>query len=253
VTNHPPSSDSTYMENGGHTSPHRSNRSLPISIAQIAGASVAAASICAAVLMLGSSILSGHNWLCSAILRWANVTIVGLQPANLYRAGLLTVDGFLIEASTGGLASPHQLAAATALIVFVAALVGWRRPFLRGLAVSVVVVIVVAAGATLFSPRTSWSTAHFSRLWLRVELAVWLTAPWLAASTMVFRTGVGPRLISAIAALELYLICWSAIRMAAGIALVAAVGAGAVPVVFFLVGPICDLLSVMVFYSLALR
>jgi len=219
----------------------------------MAGASLAAASMCAAVLLLGSGILSGHNWLCNAILRWANVSIVGLQQANLYRAGFLTVDGFLIEASTRGLASPHQLAAATALVACAAALVGWRCPFLRGLAASVIVVIGVAAGSALLSPGTSWTTAHFCRLWLRVELAVWVIAPWLAASTLVFRTGVGPRLVSAIAALELYLICWSAIRMAAGIALVAAVGAGAVPVVFFLVGPICDLLSVMVFYSLALR
>ena len=86
-----------------------------------------------------------------------------------------------------------------------------------------------------------------------LELAVWVSRPGWRRPRWCSGQVWGPRLVSAMAALELYLICWSAIRMAAGIALVAAVGAGAVPVVFFLLGPICDLLSIMVFYSLALR
>jgi hypothetical protein len=241
------------MDSFEHTLTHRSIRSVPVCAAQLAAAGVVAAFASAVVVLLGNSILSAHNWLCSATLWAAGVEVVAVQPASLYRIGFLAVDGLLIEASSRMAASGYAVGAVTALIVLLAAFVGWRWPFLRGVAVCSIVVIGVAVATATYSPPITWTTTHFTRLWLRVELAVWVIVPWLMAYTLVFRTGVGARLISAIAVIESYLICWSAIRMAAGIACVATAGAGAVPVVFFVIGPICDLLSLIVFYSLALR
>jgi hypothetical protein len=240
------------MDSIGHTLHPRSIRSVPVSAAHIAGAGLIAAFVSAVVILLGNSILSGHNWLCTTALRAAGVQVVAMQPTNLYRIGFLAVDGLLIEASSRMLASGYAVGAVAASIILLAAFIGWRWPFLRGVAVSAIVVIGVAVATATYSPSITWTTTHFTRLWLRVEVAVWVIVPWLTAYTLVFRTGVGTRFISTIVAIELYLVCWSAIRMAAGIACVATAGAGAVPVVFFAIGPICDLLSLIVIYSLAL-
>jgi len=204
------------------------------------------------VVLLGNTIVSGHSWLSIALLRAAGVPISSIEPENLYRFGFLAINALLIETSSDAAASGVSGAATAAGIVVVATLAGWRLPFVRGIAVATAIVVAIGVWTAFASPDPR-TTAHFSRLWVRLELALWVVMPWLAACILTFRMGAGVGLLSALVAFELYSICWSAIRMAAGIACIAAVGVGAVPVVFFAIGPICDLLSLLVFYSMALR
>jgi hypothetical protein len=185
-----------------------------------------------AVVLLGNTIVSGHSWLSIALLRAAGVPISSIEPENLYRFGFLAINALLIETSPGAAASGFSSAAITAGVLLLATLVGWRLPFVRGIAVATAIVVAIGVCTAFVSPDP-WTTAHFSRLWIRLELALWIVMPWLAACILTFRMGGGVQLLSALVGFELYSICWSAIRMAAGIAFINALGVGAVPVVFF--------------------
>ncbi len=235
----------------GETSLHRSARCISISALHVARAAFLACIVSTVVVLLGNTIVSGHSQLSIALLRAAGVPISSIQPDNLYRFGFLAINALRIETSSGTAASGLS-ATIAAGVVFLATLVGWRLPFVRGVAVATAIVVAIGV-CTAFASADPWTTAYFSHTWVRLELALWIIMPWLAACILTFRLGAGVRLLSALVAFELYSICWSAIRMAAGIACIAAVGVGAVPLVFFAIGPICDLLSLLVFYSLLLR
>jgi hypothetical protein len=113
--------------------------------------------------------------------------------------------------------------------------------------------LVMAAAIVTFHPSSQFGSSEFASMWLRGEFLVWLVLPWFSASMFVLMQpavlfGLGWAVLT-----QIYGFVWSGIRLALCIAVMHYSGILFIPVFWFALGLLADVIYLVVFYSVALQ
>jgi hypothetical protein len=231
--------------------PHRSIRAIPVRTGKLALAALTLVTLTAGVGVFLHPLLLVHNQLCLAILQLSGIPISGVLSVPLFGPiGAAPVPLVAVEEiSSNGLRLWALLSAAMAVLLELHR----RTPFLRSFLVSLMALLVMAAGVVVFHPSSQFGSAEFAIMWLRSESLVWLVLPWFSASMFVLMQptvlfGVGWAILT-----QVYGFAWSAIRLAFCIAVMHYSGILFAPIFWFALGFLADVIYLVVFYSATLQ
>jgi hypothetical protein len=199
----------------------------------------------------GSALLAAHGRLTQFILRVTGIPAGGSRTVEVFPS--------LWSATIPDIFFPHMqsypwrtvllfaITAATLVVLF------RIIPLSRGYVIFLMILIGSAALAIRFSPTFFLSCAEFHQIWLRGEILVWILLPW--ASTFLFLLTI-PSFAAGLAwalLLQIYSIIWSAVRLAFCLGIFHFSGVLFLPLLWFALGTLFDLVYVVLLYSLALH
>ena len=123
----------------------------------------------------------------------------------------------------------------------------------RNFLIFLAILLFAAAAVIVFNPSFSFDSAMYQQIWLRGEVLVWLILPWVAAFLFILTM---PSLVPGVAwtlLMEGYAIVWSAVRLAFCLGVLHFTGLLFLPLLWFCLGLLFDVLYVILFYALALN
>lgn len=231
--------------------PHRSVRSLPLNGARLGAAVMLAVLLTAATYWYRGALLAAHDQISAALLRLCDIPLDGSTQVDLFgpigSAAVVTTPVFHLSGQ------PARVA-----VLFVggvlALLAVYRSVELaRNFIVFLLVLLLAAAGIMAFSPGSEIGSVEFSQIWLRGEILVWLLLPWFSAGLLVvLQPSVWPGLIWAVL-MQVYGFLWSAVRLAFCLGVLHYSGLLFMPLLWFALGLLADVLYIVVFLSLSTR
>jgi len=231
--------------------PHRSVRSFPISARRVCAALGLAFVLSVAVFYFGTRLLDVHNRIARLILRYTGIPAVGVRSIEIF-PGLGPVDVPVVPQPMDR-ASPlrNGIFFASALTAMIFA----HRRFALGRNFIVFLMILLCASGivVLFVPSFSSDSVVYSQIWLRGEILIWLLLPWVSALLFVLTvpTMAGGFLWGLV--IECYVVFWSSMRLAFCLGVLHYSGILFLPLLWFVLGILFDLVIVLFFYSLALE
>jgi hypothetical protein len=206
----------------------------------------------AGMIVFANSMVSAHNRISLALLRATKFPLATVQPTTIYRSSAISIHSVLITPSPAVSASRSMAIVAGCALVLMIGCTAWGLPFLRGFAGLALIAFAVGFHAAQ-SGAEQYPSAHFSNLWIRMQVVSWLVLPCIVIGNLALHMPNFVKLFCAVSLIAAACVAWSGIRMAAGIALTGVIGPGALPAAVLLLGPICDLLSILVFCSTAMN
>lgn len=231
--------------------PHRSVRSLPVSRSRLFTALAIALIASIAIAYFGSFLISAHGQLATFILRVSGIPSNGLTAVEVFplhwRA---TVSDIYFPSPRANLARTAIL-----LVLSVAILVFFHRriPLSRSFVVFLTILLGAAGAAIIFKPSFQFDAAMYQQIWLRGEILVWILLPWVSAFLFLLTL---PSLAAALGwtlLLQIYALAWSAVRLGFCLGVFHFTGVLFLPLLWFCLGTLFDLVYVVLFYSLALH
>jgi hypothetical protein len=231
--------------------PHRSVRSLPLNGARLSAAVVLALALTAATYWFRAPLLAQHNQISAAVLRLCSIPLDGSARVDVFgpigSAEVVTTPVFHLSRQPVRVAILFFGAVLALLAVY------WRVELARNFVVFLLVLLFLAAGVMTFAPGSEITSAEFSQIWLRGEILVWLLLPWVSAGLLVvLQHTVWPGLIWAVL-MQAYGFLWSAIRLAFCLGVLHYSGLLFMPLLWFTLGLLADVLYIVVFLSLSTR
>ena len=229
--------------------PHRSIRSVRITPGRIFLAAVTAILLTVLVATEQGRLVDAHNWLTRAIVELAGVPVVGVAMAPLF-PGLEPAPAVVVSASRLD-GNPFELLILFAVAMLVLFEIHRRVPLARGFVVFLMILLLVATGVVVFHPSSQFGSVEFTQIWMRGEMLVWLLLPWFSAAMFVL---IHPLFGAAWAlATQVYGFLWSAVRLAFSICLIHYSGILFVPLAWFALGLLADMVYLVVSYSIAVE
>lgn len=137
----------------------------------------------------------------------------------------------------------------------VLSLVGIHRriPLGRNFVVFLLVLVGAAGVVLVFNPSFYFDSEMFHRIWLGEEILVWILLPWVSSFLFVLTLPSVVAGMAWIVAIEFYAIVWSSLRLVFCLGLMHFTGILFLPLLWFTLGILFDLVYLLVFYSLAVR
>ncbi len=230
--------------------PHRSVRSFPISARRVCAALSLAFVLSVAVFYFGTRLLDVHNRIARFILKYTGIPAAGARTIEIF-PGLGPVDVPDVPQPMDR-ASPVRngilLAAALSALIFAHR----RFPLGRNFVVFLMILLCASGIVVLFVPSFSFDSVIYSQIWLRGETLIWLLLPWVSALLFVLTlpSMAGGFLWGLL--IECYVVFWSALRLAFCLGVLHYSGMLFLPLLWFVLGILFDLVVVLFFYSLAL-
>jgi len=231
--------------------PHRSVRSFPVSRIRVLTALLTAVTISFLILYLATPLLEVHGRVSTFLL---DMTRIPAGPVT-------QIDVFppLGPAPAADVSFPapraHPVRTGLIFAACLAAMIVIHRrvPLGRNFIIFLMILLFAAAIVIVFNPSFYFDGRMYQQIWLRGEILVWILLPWVAAFLFIvtlpsLAAGVGWVLL-----LQVYAIVWSAIRLAFCLGVLHFTGILFLPLLWFALGILLDLVYVLVFYSLALR
>jgi hypothetical protein len=217
--------------------------------AQVFAALVSASGLTAFIAFFHQDLLRIHQGICRALLAWVGIPILGTQDVELYPV-LSTVAVDLLDVRRLD-QHPFLFLSLFCGVVLILLALHKRFPLVRGLIVFVIALVCFGAGDILLQPDKQLAAMEFATAWLRGEVLVWLLLPWFAAAMMIAvhpmtHLGVSLSVLTVAACFV-----WSAIRLAFGLAVMHIGGALFVPLFWFGLGFLADVVLLTVAYSIA--
>ncbi len=198
----------------------------------------------------GSTLLAAHERLTDSILRLTGIPADGYRDVEIFPSYwyALVPEVFIphLQSNLGLTALLFSISVATLVVIF------RTIPLSRGLVVFLMILICTATAAILISPRFYFDSNEFHQIWLRGELLVWILLPW--ASAFLFLLTI-PSLNAGLLwslLVQTYAIAWSAVRLAFCLGVFHFSGVLFLPLLWFSLGILFDLVYLVLFYSLAL-
>jgi hypothetical protein len=229
--------------------PHRSIRSIRLTPGRIFLAAVTAIVLTVLVATQQSRLLTEHNRLSRAIVELAGVPVQGVEMAPLF-PGLQPAPAVVVSSSRLD-GDPFRLLILFAIGMLVLLQIHRRVALARGFVVFLMILLLVATAVVVFHPSSQFGSVEFTQIWLRGELLVWLLLPSFSAAMFVLihpLFGAGWALVT-----QLYGFLWSAIRLAFSICLIHYSGILFVPLAWFALGLLADMVYMVVSYSIAVE
>jgi hypothetical protein len=205
----------------------------------------------AGVFFFSAPLLTAHGRLTQSLLKFTSIPITGEKPVEVFPLFQpVTVPDVPFPS--------HRANPMRTTILFGASFIGlvliYRRiPLGRNFVVFVAILLCAAAGVILLTSTFYFDSAMYSQIWLRAEVLVWLLLPWMSAFVFVL---VLPSVLRGIAwsvLLQAYVIVWSAVRLAFCLGTMHFTGILYLPLLWFCLGILFDLVCLVFFYSLALH
>lgn len=227
--------------------PHRSIRSVRLTAGRIFLAAVTAIVLTALVGIEQGRLMTVHNRISQTLIELAGVPVTGitsttlfpvLEPAPAVEVTATRLDG-----------DPWRL-----LIFFAAGMLALlqihrRIALARGFLLFLMILLLVATAVVVFHPSSQFGSVEFTQMWLRGEVLVWLLLPWFAAAMFVLihpLFGAGWALLT-----QVYGFLWSAVRLAFSICVIHYTGILFIPMLWFALGLLADMVYLVVSYSMA--
>lgn len=233
--------------------PHRSIRSFPIPAARIALALLSATVISAAVALASHRLLAIHSGLCSSLLAILGIPLAGLRPVETF-----AFFGSVLAPQIPTL-WPYGKGPLWALVVLLvpavlAFLLLYRNVKLaRGFVIFLLTLLLLSAAAVVALPDFHFDSSTFTQIWIRNEVIVWTLLPWVSAYLLLL-TAPSPGVGLALTALvQIFGFAWSVVRLAFCLGVLHYTGVLFVPLLWFALGLLADVLYVCVFYSISVH
>lgn len=229
--------------------PHRSVRSIRLTPGRIFLAAVTAIVLTVLVATQQGWLVNQHGRLTRAMVELAGVPITGVQMAPLF-PGLQAAPALVVPASRLD-GNPFQLLIMFAVGMLALLQLHRRVPLARGFVLFLMILLLVATAIVVFHPSSQFGSVEFTQIWLRGEVLVWLLLPVFSAGMFVL---IHPLFGAAWALLtQLYGFLWSAVRLAFSICLIHYSGILFVPIAWFTLGLLADMVYLVVSYSIAVE
>ena len=231
--------------------PHRSVRSFPLSRRRLITALGMALLLSAAVVYFGRSLLAAHNRISSFVLSQTRIPSSGLR--------IVEVFPFLGSAAAPDVPVPHhrtnplRTGVSFAACVLALMLIHRRVPLSRNFVVFLLILLCAAGAVIVFNPSFYFDSAMFEQIWLRGEILVWIILPWVSAFLFVLTLPSAPTGVAWALLVQVYAVVWSAVRLAFCLGVLHYTGILFLPLLWFCLGLLFDLVYILVFYSLALH
>jgi hypothetical protein len=231
--------------------PHRSVRSFPISQGRLCVGLGMALLINFATAYFGSFLLEVHGQLSKYILTCIRIPIKGTRVVEIFPF----VGSVIAPYIPFPYPQAYPIRTSLLFIISVLVLIFIHRsiPLSRNFVVFLIVLLCAARVAIFVNPSFYFGSAAFEQMWLRGEVLVWIMLPWVSAFLFVLTL---PSVAGAVAwalMLQIYAMVWSALRLAFCLAVLNYTGVLFLPLIWFCLGLLFDLVYVLVFYSLALH
>jgi len=231
--------------------PHRSVRSIPLTGVRAGVAVLVALALTAGIYWFRAVLLEEHNRIASALL-----DISGIPSSGSERVDIFEPIGSA-EVVTTSVFSPNQqpiLVASLFAVVFIALFLVHRKvPLARSFVVFLFVILMITAGVIFVWPDTGITSAEFSQIWLRGAVLVWFVLPWISACLLVvLQHNLALGIVWAVV-MQAYGFVWSAIRLAFCLGVLHFSGLLFMPLLWFTLGLLADVLYIVVFLSLSTR
>lgn len=229
--------------------PHRSIRSVRLTPGRIFLAAVTAVILTVLVATQQGWLMAEHNRLSQAIVELAGVPVVGVEMAPLF-PGLQPAPAAVVTSDRLD-GDPVRLLILFAVGMLVLLQIHRRLPLARGFVIFLMVLLLMATAVIVFHPTSQFGSVEFTQIWLRGEMLVWLLLPWFSAAMFVLihpLFGAGWAI-----ATQLYGFLWSAVRLAFSICLIHYSGILFVPMAWFALGLLADMVYLVVSYSIAVE
>ena len=195
-------------------------------------------------------LLARHNQISAALLQLCGVPLDGSTRVDVFEpigsAEVATTPVFHLNQQ------PVRVAILFAGAVLALLAIYARVELARNFIVFLLVLLLAAAAVMVFS-SAEITSAEFSQIWLRGEILVWLLLPWFSAGLLgVLQPSAWPGLIWAVL-MQAYGFFWSAIRLAFCLGMLHYSGLLFMPLLWFTLGLLADVLYIVVFLSLSTR
>ena len=205
----------------------------------------------AATFWFRAPLLARHNQISAALLRICAIPVDGSAQVDVFEpigsAEVVTTPVFHLSEQ------PARVAILFAGAVLVLMAIYRRVELARNFIVFLLVLLFAAAGVMVFAPSSEITSAEFSQIWLRGEVLVWLLLPWFSAGLLVvLQPTVWPGLLWAVL-MQAYGFLWSAVRLAFCLSVLHYSGLLFMPLLWFTLGLLADVLYIVVFFSLSTR
>ncbi len=199
--------------------------------------------------MLLHPILSAHERVCRWLLGVSRIPVTGWQSYWLFpEFGDALLPDVPTPLHSEGITGWITVFGISLLVFF-----ALHRffPLARNFVLYLVGLLVSAAAVIVLLPSFRVDAVSFGFTWLRTELVFWIVLPYLTSFLILpvqpsAITGIGWVLV-----IQFYGFIWSAIRFAMCLAILHYTGILYVTLLWFSLGPLSDLLYVLVFYSIS--
>jgi hypothetical protein len=231
--------------------PHRSIRSLPLNGTRVGAAILLSVALTATAYRFRAPVLAEHNQISAALLRLCSIPVEGSAQVELFApvgsSEVVTTPVFHLSTQ------PVRIAVLFAGGVLALLAVYRSVELARNFIVFLLVLLLSAAGVMAFSPGSEITSAEFSQVWLRGEVLVWFLLPWFSAGLlMVLQPSLWQGLIWSVL-MPAYGFLWSAIRLTFCLGVLHYSGLLFMPLLWFTLGLLADVLYIVVFLSLSTR
>jgi hypothetical protein len=229
--------------------PHRSVRALPVTAFRLVAALSMAALLCGLTAYYAIELMNIHGRIAGFLMEFASIPtsgweavaiFPGLQPAL---APVTTIP--LFHAVTDG----ARMTLIAAIVILL--LVSRHYVLTRSLAGFLIFLLIVSALVNSLKPDLHFESQTFGQIWLRGEMLVWLLMPWVSALLFVLpqpniAEGFGWALLT-----QAYCILFSALRMVFSLGVLHHTGMLFLPLIWFGMGTLSDLVFLLFFYSIS--
>jgi hypothetical protein len=229
--------------------PHRSVRSLTLTRERVGVAFAIAFAVFLLIAYFAVPLMALHSALADTLLRWAGIPNAGWEPVAIF-SGLEPGSGPLVPVPTFTQVSEG---ARFALILGIVALLIVARRFslFRNLANFLIVLLCTSAVVNVFFDSFQLQSKVFGQIWLRQELLVWLLMPFVSVLLFLLpqpNLSVG---VGWMALVQAYGFLFSVLRFVFCVGMLHHTGLLFMPLLWFALGTLSDLLFVLFFYSIS--
>ena len=205
----------------------------------------------AAVVYFGTTLLALHSRLSWFILKYTGIPSSGSRLLEVFpHFGPVSVPDIPFANAR---ANPLRTGVLFGVCLLGLILVHRKYPLSRNFIIFLLVLLFAAAGVIIFNPSFPFDSGAYEQIWLRGEILVWILLPWVSAFLFLLTLpsaagGIGWALL-----VQIYAVVWSAFRLAFCLGVLHFTGILFLPLLWFCLGILFDLVYVLVFYSLALK
>ncbi len=227
--------------------PHRSVRSLPVTAVRLGVAIGLSLLISCLTAYYAIEIMNFHAGIASYLFRFAGIAVSGweqvaifpgLQPALAPVTNIPMFD-----------AVPDGARLVLILSIVLLLLISRRYLLTRSLSSFLIFLLIVSAVVNSLKPGLHFDSQTFGQVWLRGEMLVWLLLPWVASLLFLMPQPNMAEGIGWVLLIQVYGVLFSALRMVFSLGVLHYTGLLFMPLVWFGMGTLSDLVFLLCFYS----
>lgn len=231
--------------------PHRSVRFVRITAKRVAVAAITAVVLCGLVAAWSTGLFESHNRLCLTFLGLAGIPVSDVRSVDLFPGlGHAPVPASSVVRVEDNPARFVLLLAASVLLLLA---IQRRFPLARGFVIFLLTLLLITAVVASLHPSSQFGSAEFTQIWLRGEVLVWMLLPFFVAGIF---TLVHPFWVVGViwtVAIQAFGVLWSAVRLAFCIGVMHYSGILFIPMLWFALGMLADVVYLIVSYSIAVH